>query len=96
MSITLTPRLHDIPPFRSKTGKLFSYIMHIVFLNKNYAVNTVEDAFKLISPVFKDGHMGFITGPSRTADIERVLTIGVHGPARFIIIAIDETNGGAA
>lgn len=70
--------------------------MHIVFLNKNHGVNTVEDAFKVISPVFTTGHMGFITGPSRTADIERVLTIGVHGPGRFVIIAIDETNGGAA
>lgn len=70
--------------------------LHIVFLNKNHGVNTVEDAFKVISPVFTSGHMGFITGPSRTADIERVLTIGVHGPGRFVIIAIDETNGGAA
>lgn len=85
----------DTKSFEARVTSMLP-VMHIVFLNKNHGVNTLEDAFKVISPVFKDGHMGFITGPSRTADIERVLTIGVHGPARFIIIAIDETNGGAA
>src|SRR5271157_1073142 len=40
-------------------------------------------------------YTSMITGPSRTADIERVLTIGVHGPERLIIVAVDdlgETN----
>lgn len=35
------------------------------------------------------GYMAIVTGPSRTADIERVLTIGVHGPERLIIIFVD-------
>jgi L-lactate dehydrogenase complex protein LldG len=39
------------------------------------------------------GYIAFITGPSRTADIERVLTIGVHGPQRLIIVAVDELGG---
>jgi len=39
------------------------------------------------------GYLSLITGPSRTADIERVLTIGVHGPERLIIIFVDELGG---
>jgi len=39
-------------------------------------------------------YLAMITGPSRTADIERVLTIGVHGPERLVIIFVDELGGG--
>jgi L-lactate utilization protein LutC len=31
-----------------------------------------------------------ITGPSKTADIEQVLAIGVHGPGRFVVILYRE------
>jgi len=40
-------------------------------------------------------YIAFITGPSRTADIERVLTIGVHGPKRLVILFIDDMEGAA-
>ena len=32
-----------------------------------------------------------VAGPSKTADIEKVLVTGVHGPERFAVIVIDET-----
>ena len=34
-----------------------------------------------------------VTGPSRTADIERVLTVGVQGPGQVVVLFVDEENG---
>ncbi len=70
--------------------------IHIAFMNSKNVVLGITEAFEVISKVYDRGYISFITGPSRTADIERVLTIGVHGPSRFVIIAIDEEVAGGA
>lgn len=70
--------------------------IHIVFMQSKDVVLGITEAFEIISKVYDRGYISFITGPSRTADIERVLTIGVHGPSRFVIIAIDEEVTGGA
>lgn len=64
--------------------------VNIIFMPKNCIVNNMQDAFDVLAKVFWKGYSGFVTGPSRTSDIERVLTLGVHGPSRVILFAIED------
>ena len=43
--------------------------VNIVFVNANYIVKDVTVACQIIGKVFDKGYLGFVTGPSRTADI---------------------------
>ena len=66
--------------------------VHIAIVNASSIVETLGDALRLlqngneISPAIT-----FITGPSRTADIELTLAIGVHGPRELYVI-VDESK----
>ena len=65
-------------------------LINIIFMPKNCIVNNMQDAFDVLAKVFWKRYSGFVTGPSRTSDIERVLTLGVHGPSRVILFAIED------
>lgn len=62
--------------------------IHIALVPTSGLVPDLPTLLPRLSPA-KSRHLAFITGPSRTADIERVLTIGVHGPKRLITLFID-------
>lgn len=64
-------------------------LIHIALIRSDRLVPDLAAALTKISPE-RSNYISFITGPSRTADIERVLTIGVHGPEKLIIVFFDE------
>ncbi len=62
--------------------------IHIALLPVSKIVENTEALENTMTNLFDKGpcYLSFITGASRTADIERVLTIGVHGPEELHII----------
>lgn len=69
---------------------------HVAVLPTDKVVPSLDELEGYMAEQFKKGpsYVAFITGPSRTADIERVLTIGVHGPERLHILLADNFDGG--
>lgn len=64
--------------------KLFVYPeIHLVIATKKQLTAYLENAYASIQNKYKDklpSQITLITGPSRTADIEKTLTLGAHGP----------------
>jgi L-lactate dehydrogenase complex protein LldG len=67
---------------------------HVVVVNASALVPSLDEAATAVRALARPGpdqlrYMGFVTGPSRTADIERVLTIGVQGPRALHVVLIE-------
>jgi L-lactate dehydrogenase complex protein LldG len=68
-------------------------LTHFVLVRKETLFPMLEDAGKLLLELTKSGsdqrhYISLVTGPSRTADIERTLTIGVQGPKALCVILV--------
>ncbi|MFM7668988.1 MAG: lactate utilization protein C [Betaproteobacteria bacterium] len=65
---------------------------HIALLPVTRIVGAMEDAFALAKS--ERGELpratNFISGPSRTGDIEQTIVLGAHGPYRVHVILIDD------
>jgi L-lactate dehydrogenase complex protein LldG len=67
-------------------------VIHVAIIGTDRILDGKPAVFAKINPS-NSRYIAFITGPSRTADIERVLTIGVHGPKRLVIVFVDDLEG---
>jgi len=63
---------------------------HIAVIGKSRIVRGMEEAWQLVRDEIRQPPraVGFISGPSRTADIEQTVTLGAHGPYRVHLILV--------
>ena len=63
--------------------------VHIVVAGVNQIVPDLDSAFALMrqrGTAVQNSYVCLITGSSRTADIEKILVMGAHGPRRLIVV----------
>ncbi|WP_295767648.1 lactate utilization protein [uncultured Mucilaginibacter sp.] len=66
--------------------------VHIVLAYTSQLVLDLKDGFKLISDKYGrhlPSMITTVTGPSRTADIEKTLVLGAHGPKELFVFLLD-------
>jgi len=74
---------------KSPTSLNFLPDVHIVIVDKDQLVSHIEDVWLKLRALDKVPRtVNFITGPSKTADVEQTLQIGAHGPRDLHVILI--------
>ena len=75
---------------RSAGGRALSVLPphHVVIARRDQLLRDLPAAFELVKKKYAGNYpsmISFITGPSRTGDIERILVLGAHGPKKLTI-----------
>ncbi len=67
---------------------------HVAILEESKIRETALSMADELNDLVKhpSSYTAFITGASRTADIERVLALGVHGPLELIILLVEASS----
>lgn len=78
---------------RSAGGRVLSVLPphHVVIARRDQLLPDLPSAFELLESKYGANYpslMGFITGPSRTGDIERILVLGAHGPKKLTVLLV--------
>jgi L-lactate dehydrogenase complex protein LldG len=66
--------------------------IHVCIAYTNQLVYDIKDALQAAKEKYKDNLpslITFATGPSRTADIEKTLVVGVHGPKEVYVFLVE-------